>query len=390
MSAVGGWRVGDYRTIAHEFTLDELSAFAGLTGDYNPLHVDARYAESTPAGGQVVHGMLAASFISTLIGMHIPGEGALWNSFSVEWRKIVRIGDALVFRAEVVGVQKGTQTINLRITGRGSESGALYLTATATVLVMEKKEERSRTMSDVRYVLVTGASGAVGGAIARQLVTLGFRVVAAGRNRSRLEALQGDLGRELCHIEELHLENGEQLAGKIDALAETFPVAGFVHAAAPGMDFIRVDAAENDEALLRHFQVGVMAFQVISRRLVPKMSEGGSVVAILTQAIFDQPPPKVSAYVSAKMACLGLVKAYAAECGPLGVRFNAVSPNMMNTPYTADMPMRAKKVEEAVNPLRRLCLPEDVAETVGFLMSPGASYINGANIPLTGGSKMPV
>jgi NAD(P)-dependent dehydrogenase (short-subunit alcohol dehydrogenase family) len=97
----------------------------------------------------------------------------------------------------------------------------------------------------------------------------------------------------------------------------------------------------------------------------------------------------MSAYISAKMGAWGLIKAMAVELGPKGIRCNAVSPGMINTPYTKDMPLRLKQVEAASNPLRRLCRVEDVAQVVGFLCGPGASFINGVNIPVTGGARMP-
>src|SRR4051812_43826079 len=109
------WKVGDSRSLTHTFTHDELRAFANLTGDDNPLHVDPEFAARSSAGGQVVHGMLAASFVSTLIGVHIPGNGALWNAFEVNWRKMIRIGDTLRFTARVTAVQVATRTLDMEI-----------------------------------------------------------------------------------------------------------------------------------------------------------------------------------------------------------------------------------------------------------------------------------
>jgi len=65
------------------------------------------------------------------------------------------------------------------------------------------------------------------------------------------------------------------------------------------------------------------------------------------------------------------------------------APNMMDTPYTANMSVRAKQVEAASNPLRRLCRPENVADVAAFLLDSESGYINGVNLPVTGGSKMP-
>jgi acyl dehydratase len=136
VKSVGGWRLGDRRTVEHLFTKEDLHAFADLTGDYNPLHMDYSYASTTAAGGQVVHGMLAASFISTLIGMEIPGPGALWNDLQVSWRKIVRIGDQLRFTATVSSVNPSLDLISLDIQGEGVENGERYLDGSAKVMVI--------------------------------------------------------------------------------------------------------------------------------------------------------------------------------------------------------------------------------------------------------------
>ena len=82
-NSINNWIKGDFRTITHQFTEDDVNTFSNLTGDNNPLHMDSNYASTTAAGGRVVHGMLAASFISTLVGVKIPGQGALWNDFQI-------------------------------------------------------------------------------------------------------------------------------------------------------------------------------------------------------------------------------------------------------------------------------------------------------------------
>ena len=76
-------RVGDSRTITHAFTDQEMNTLAQLTNNINPLHVDAEAANRSAAGGQVVDGMLAAAFLSTPIGVHILGRGAIWNTWGL-------------------------------------------------------------------------------------------------------------------------------------------------------------------------------------------------------------------------------------------------------------------------------------------------------------------
>jgi 3-oxoacyl-[acyl-carrier protein] reductase len=70
-------RVGEARTITRQITEADVRRFVEMTGDDNPLHVDRAYAEATSFRDIVVHGMLGASFISTVIGTELPGPGAL-------------------------------------------------------------------------------------------------------------------------------------------------------------------------------------------------------------------------------------------------------------------------------------------------------------------------
>lgn len=75
-----------------------VAAFAQLTGDYNPLHMDKAYASTTEFGERVAHGMLVASFFSTLVGMYLPGRRALFLAQQVQFTKPVRLGERITFR----------------------------------------------------------------------------------------------------------------------------------------------------------------------------------------------------------------------------------------------------------------------------------------------------
>ena len=87
--------VGETRSILRRITEADVRRFVELSGDDNPLHVDRAYAEKTTFKDIVVHGMLGASFASTVIGTQLPGPGALWVSQNFEFLLPVRIGDEL-------------------------------------------------------------------------------------------------------------------------------------------------------------------------------------------------------------------------------------------------------------------------------------------------------
>lgn len=89
--------------------------FARITGDYNPLHTDPTYAKNTLHKKIVTHGMLTASLLSELIGMHLPGKYSLIMSQSTRFSKPVSIGDTITVTGTISQKSIATQTITLDI-----------------------------------------------------------------------------------------------------------------------------------------------------------------------------------------------------------------------------------------------------------------------------------
>ncbi len=98
--------VGDTASFAKTITESDIHSFSALSGDFNPIHVDAVYAENSSlgkkTGGRIAQGMLSASLFSTLVGMYIPGKGALYVSQTCNFKLPVKIGDTLRAECEVV------------------------------------------------------------------------------------------------------------------------------------------------------------------------------------------------------------------------------------------------------------------------------------------------
>jgi 3-hydroxybutyryl-CoA dehydratase len=80
----------------------DIRAFADLTGDTNPLHIDEDYASATLFKGRIAHGALTASYISTVLGTILPGPGAIYISQSLNFRAPVRIGDEVKATARII------------------------------------------------------------------------------------------------------------------------------------------------------------------------------------------------------------------------------------------------------------------------------------------------
>jgi 3-oxoacyl-[acyl-carrier protein] reductase len=87
--------VNDEVEIFHTMTFEDVGRFVKLSGDDNPIHVNALYAAQTALKEPIVHGMLTASFISALIGTKLPGKGALWYEQHTRFVEPVHIGDTI-------------------------------------------------------------------------------------------------------------------------------------------------------------------------------------------------------------------------------------------------------------------------------------------------------
>ena len=99
-------KLGDGGKFSKTITEADIFAFAGITGDFNPAHMDDEYMRTSRLGqkmqGRIAHGMLVAGFFSTLVGEYIPGKGALYISQTCNFKKPVKIGDTITAIGEVV------------------------------------------------------------------------------------------------------------------------------------------------------------------------------------------------------------------------------------------------------------------------------------------------
>jgi len=99
---VGIYKIGQTAELTHCISAADIDAFAKLTGDYNPVHMNDEYATKMLLGKRVAHGMLTASFISNLIGEKLPGPGALLYEQNIHFISPVYIGEIIRVIAQVV------------------------------------------------------------------------------------------------------------------------------------------------------------------------------------------------------------------------------------------------------------------------------------------------
>ncbi len=125
-------RPGDQASIDHVFTSDDVAAFARLSGDDNPIHLDADAARAAGFEREVVHGVLVTSLVSRLLGTRLPGPGAILLGQQLRYRRPVYPGDRLLATVEVTSVREDKPVVVLRA---WVESDEVVLDGEATVLV---------------------------------------------------------------------------------------------------------------------------------------------------------------------------------------------------------------------------------------------------------------
>lgn len=107
-------KVGDKAELVRTITDEDILAFAEVSGDKNPVHLDEEFAKTTIFNKRIAHGMLSASFISNVIGNQLPGEGTIYMAQSLKFCAPVYIGDTITTEVEVIQINEEKGNIALK------------------------------------------------------------------------------------------------------------------------------------------------------------------------------------------------------------------------------------------------------------------------------------
>ena len=136
-------QVGQSARLSRTLGKDDIAAFAAVSGDVNPAHVDPEYADKTLFHGVIAHGMWGAALISRLLGTVLPGPGTIYLSQTLQFLKPVRIGDELRITATVTAKEETKKHVLLDCEIK-NQNGAVVLTGVATVIAPTAKVRRPR------------------------------------------------------------------------------------------------------------------------------------------------------------------------------------------------------------------------------------------------------
>jgi 3-oxoacyl-[acyl-carrier protein] reductase len=238
-----------------------------------------------------------------------------------------------------------------------------------------------------KKALVTGASGGIGGAIARALHAQGAEVGLSGTKVAALEALQSALG-ERAHA----LPADLSASGGADALAKAAEAAMgqvdiLVNNAGLTRDMLAVRMKDEDWATVLDVNLGA-AFRLSRAVLMGMMRRRWGRIIGITSIVGVTGNPGQANYAASKAGMIGMTKALAAEVASRSITVNCVAPGFIATPMT-DALTDAQKAQLLQRvPMGRLGESADVAAAVVYLASPEATYVTGQTLHVNGGMAM--
>ncbi len=231
-------------------------------------------------------------------------------------------------------------------------------------------------------ILVLGAAGGIGGALSRRLATAGVKLVVAGRDVARLEAIAAETGATPFVLDATRPAEVEEAAaaaveldGRLDGLANC---VGSILLKPAHL----TSEEEWDDVVSKNLKSAYAAVRAAARA----MTAGGSVV-LVSSAAARLGLANHEAIAAAKAGVIGLTLSAAASYAAKGIRVNAVAPGLVRTALTARITGNeaALKASTAMHALGRVGEPEDVASAIAWLLDPAQSWVTGQVIGVDGG-----
>ena len=232
-----------------------------------------------------------------------------------------------------------------------------------------------------RVALVTGATGGIGGAIAKKMQAAGATVVVSGRNITKMNAefddsyvkIPCDLAADGGAVE--LVMNTIEKCGKIDILINN---AGITKDTL----LMRMTDEQFDEVINTNLR---SCFKMCRAAIMPMMKNRFGRIINMASIIGAIGGPGQANYAASKGGIIAMTKSIAAEVASRGITANAIAPGFIKTPMTDVLPEELKKSYLAQIPAGRFGEPDDIANACVFLASDEAAYINGQTLHVNGG-----
>lgn len=243
-----------------------------------------------------------------------------------------------------------------------------------------------------RVALITGGAGSIGAAAARALVAAGARVVLADRDADGVAAVAAELGQEQAAARAGDVTDSDFIRSTVAHAVERFGGLDIAFANAGVFGEVAPIADYPEDVFDRVMAVNVKGAFLVCKHALPVLREGGSLI-INSSVVGLTSDAGIVAYATSKHAVIGLMRTAMHEAAPRGVRVNTIHPGPVDNEFqhrievtaTGESRDRAAALFEQRIPLARHATPEEIAQTVVFLASPGSAFITGATIAVDGG-----
>jgi 3-oxoacyl-[acyl-carrier protein] reductase len=238
-----------------------------------------------------------------------------------------------------------------------------------------------------KTALVTGATGGLGGAIARALHKQGATVAISGTRKDVLDALAGEL-KDRVHVLPCDLSDKDQveaLVPQAEAAMEKLDILVANAGVTKDNLFVQLRDEDWDSVininLTATFRLSRAAMKTMMRRRFGRIIGITSVVGVTGN-------PGQGNYTAAKAGMIGMMKSIAKEYAKRGVTANCVAPGFVATPMTDKLNEKQREAIMTMVPANRLGTPDDIAAAVVYLASDEASYVTGQTLHVNGGMAM--
>lgn len=350
---------------------ENITAFAELSGDWNPLHTDAAHASRTQFGRPVLHGAYSAGLLSRLAGMYIPGEDCLLNSMQLRFIAPIQPPVRLRVHGELKSNAAGLGRVEATITD--AASGLRYVDGayefgrhqTKDLDLVPTRTSSGRAVTETA-VLVIGATGGLGQAV---MAKLGDRAVGVSRS-----SRTGMIG-----MDELE---------RLDTILAGRKVSAVLHCGWPSPDNTRLTDLADSGVAVEHYVASPLRQCIALSRAMVRFGEPDAILVLVgsTAALPGRHGYRAPLYTLGKSLVPEVARILAVELGSEGMRCAAVVFDVVETGMNAHLQPRARLAHVDRSPRGRLPDAAEAAGQLEWVLANRSFLMSGATITLTGGA----
>jgi len=236
-------------------------------------------------------------------------------------------------------------------------------------------------------VLIIGASSDIGLDLIKSIDEECLILAHYNSSNENLLELSKSMNNELILLK-ADLSSSDDILSMITNIEKNYGTPNkIIHLAAPKFENIRFkdigwDDFQND------IDISLKSIVLVLNRFLPKLAKQkkGKVVIMLSSVVMNIPPKALTQYTTVKYALLGLVKSLASEYADKNIQINSISPSMVETKFLDNINEKLVELGAYNHPLKRNAIVRDITPIIKLLISKESDYMNGINIPITGGS----